>query len=167
MKIPKEKYSLWTDEQKAEYKEYKASLEQRKVDASLALFEKLETELQAIELDASKQKIIFDIIAQLKPASTKVVRKTYMSVIFGTEKPEVGTEIKYSAIMFPKLPNGEIDVDNVKSAKDISDMLWYLARRGFVIHNDKIAKTISFVGKTEEQVEKPLVTELIKKKKSA
>jgi hypothetical protein len=150
-KFGKGKYSTWTDEEKANYAAYREEYATKREQELESKFNLLREELLKLK-DSQTAISILDTIQNRKPAKVG-----YLTNLFGTETPEVGTKTTYSYIGI-RGPNGErmAEIESVKhfvervgdivtkySATDINQMCWYVERRGYKLHNDKTACTVT------------------------
>lgn len=176
------KYSEWTAEEKASYKAKRDAYWTKRNEDAVNGFKALEEELTKLKAPQH----IMDLLANTKKSAGFAKgegasnRETYLTAIFGSETPNVGTKATYLYIGV-RGPNGERMLEGEKmgafvtrvgdcvykyDANTISSMVWYLKKRGHKVTNDRDASFVRYDGfeKIEEtKVEKPKA-ELIKAK---
>lgn len=166
-KWPKEKYSLWSAEDKARYVAYKKELaarhetEDKKVaDDKQAKQAKLKAELEALGATPELLALFAEAVAPAKRISSIGERDTYLNKLFGTDFPEPGTKAKHFYVLY-RGPNGERAnakevesesfaqfekrVGKIRIIKNtIYDMVFHLKKKGYDIVNDEASETVTF-----------------------
>jgi hypothetical protein len=159
-KIP---YKDWSQEEKDAYQQTRKDNDAAKLNALNESFGLLLAELDSLETPER-------IIAMVQNIRSKVIngstaqRTTYLSAIFGCEKPTIGTTVSYLYIGL-RGPNGErlqegetfkdfilrVGDGNIKyDDKSINQMCWYIEQKGHKVTNDKKNATVTLVSLKSE-----------------
>lgn len=158
------KYKDFTEQEKQEYKEKRNAYWEKREQVAMQSYEQLKAELK--KLNAGEN--IFTMLDTMVKAAGIVKggsgvgsRETYLTAIFGTEEPEIGMKVSFQFVGI-RGPNGERmkegetlaqfvtrvgDLSYKYDKSSITQMIWYLKKRGFNVIKDDDSATVAFLGK--------------------
>lgn len=154
------KYADYTPEEKQEYKEKREAYWKKREETAYNAYEQLKGELEKLHASSEIMSLLETMVKASGIVKGGSSRETYLTVIFGTENPEIGKTVtfQYVGIRGPngeRLQEGETLAQFVVRVGDISykydktsigQMLWYLKKRGFNVTKDDDKATVTFNG---------------------